>query len=144
MINAMLAIVLAIVCATSTFMPAFAASIKNVYFSNGQVVPGQRYTREGELPGPTKEFTKGKDKVARLFIIFRDLSAHKLGGELKTADGKVVSRLNRQLDSFTGSGNVNWRFTTHSFNLETREPGEYQFELFVDGDSAGTYTFTLR
>lgn len=144
MINAMLVIVLAIVCATSTFVPALAASIRNVYFSNGEIVGSQLYRSVGELPGPTKEFTKGRDNVARLFIIFGDLDAHKLGGELKAADGKVVSRLNRQWPSFTGSINPSWRLLTHGFNIERMEPGEYQLELLIDDQSHGTYAFSLR
>src|ERR1700675_536117 len=145
MVKAVLGIVLAIVSATSTFVPpALAASIRDVYFSNGTVVPGQLYRRVSDLPGPTKEFAKGKDKVARLFIIFGDLGAHKIGGELKAADGKVVSRVDREMNASTVSANTSWRFTTQAFNLENLEPGEYQFELLIDGSSPGTYTFTLR
>ena len=143
-IKALLVIVLAIICATSAFVPALAASIRNVYFSNGQVVQGQLYRRESDLPGATKEFAKGKDKIARLFIIFGDLDAHELGGELKAADGKVVSRVKRQLNAASAAANLSWRFTFQNFNLENLEPGEYKFELLVDGQSPGTYAFTLR
>ena len=144
MVNALVVIVLAIVCATSTFVPVLAASVRNVYFSNGDVVRGQLYRSTGELPGATKEFTKGKDKVARLFVIFGDLNAHKLSGDLKATDGKVVSRLNREVGSYTGSANASWRFVTHGFNLERLEPGEYQLELLIDDASHGTYALTLR
>ena len=144
MINALLVVVLAIVCSTSTFVPAFAVSVRNVYFSNGEVVPGQLYRSVGQLPGPTKEFTKGTDKVARLFIIFGDLDAHKISGALKAADGRIVSRLNRQWPAYAGPVNPSWRFLTHGFNLERLQPGEYQLELLIDDDSKGTYTFTLR
>jgi hypothetical protein len=65
MVKAWLVIALAVVGATSTVVPLLAASIRNVYFSNGQVVQGQRYKSTSDLPGPTKEFAKGRDKVAR-------------------------------------------------------------------------------
>ena len=144
MINARLVILLTIICSTSTFVPALAASIRNVYFTNGETVRGQLYKSEGQLPGATKEFTKGTDKVARLFIIFGDLDAHKVSGALKAADDKIVSRLNRQWPSHTGAVNVRWRLFTHNFNLERLQPGEYKLELLVDDHPHGTYAFTLR
>ena len=144
MMNALLIIALACLCVTSTLAPAFAASIRNAYFSNGETVPGQLYRTEGELPGPTKEFTKGTDKTARLFVIFGDLDAHKVTGALKAADGRIVSRMNRQLASYTGPVNARWRSFTHGFNLERLQPGEYQLELLVDDQPHGTHAFTLR
>src|SRR5262249_20622894 len=137
MLNALVAVLLAVICWTAAAVPALAASIRNVYFSNGATVPGQRYRSEGELPGPAKEFTKGTDKVARLFIVFGDLDAHKITGELKAADGKVVSRLDRQWASYTGAGNVQWRTFTHGFNLERLPAGEYKLELGVDDNVQG-------
>ena len=144
MVNAAIAIVLVSVWTMSTAVPAVAASIRNVYFSNGDVVRGQIYRSVGELPGATKEFTKGKDKVARLFVIFGDLDGHKMTGDLKAADGKAVSRMDRDVGPYSGSVNLSWRLATHGFNLERLEPGEYQFELSVDGSSVGSYAFTLR
>jgi len=144
MINARLVSVLAIVCSMSAFGSVSAASIRNAYFSNGELVRGQYYKSEGQLPGATKEFTKGTDKVARLFVIFGDQQAHKVGGALKAADGRVVSKLDRQWTAYAGPINVSWRVLTHGFNLEKLEPGVYQLDLVVDDNPEGTYTFSLR
>jgi hypothetical protein len=40
-------------------------------------------------------FVKGQDKTARLFIVLGDMDAHRLEGQLKAADGRVVRRVNR-------------------------------------------------
>jgi hypothetical protein len=122
--------------------PAWAASIRNVYFSNGELVPGQRYRTEGQLPGPVTTFTMGQDKAARLFIIFGDLDAHTLRGQLKASDGSVVRTLNRQVDSVKVA--VTWRVVTHAFNLEPLAPGDYTLDLVVDDKATGSHTLTLR
>src|SRR5262249_56653546 len=130
--------------AVSAFGLAFAASVRNVYFSSGEVVRGQYYRSEGELPGSIKEFTKGTDKTARLFIIFGDQQAHKIAGVLKATDGSVASKFDRQYNAYTGPVNVSWRLFTWGFNLDRLSPGEYQLELVIDDNVQGTYGFTLR
>ena len=52
-------LVTTVVFSVSASGPVFAASIRNAYFSNGELVRGQYYKSEGQLPGATKEFTKG-------------------------------------------------------------------------------------
>jgi hypothetical protein len=118
-----------------------AASVRNIYFSNGQAVPGQTYRSEGQLPGPVTTFVKGQDKTARLFIVLGDMDAHRLEGELKAADGKVVRRVNRTFESHKRA--ANWRFVTHGFDLAALKPGEYTFDLRIDGESKGQYKFSL-
>lgn len=144
MLKALMAFVLAIACVVSTFAPALAASIRNAYFSQSASIGGQRYVRESGLPGPTKEFVKGQDKAAHLIIIFNDLDAHQVGGALKAADGNVVARWNRQINGISRADVGQWRSISHRFNLDRLAPGEYKFDLLVDGDPKGTYTFTLR
>ena len=121
---------------------AGAASIRNIYFSSGQTVPGQRYAREEQLPGPTTTFTKGANPVARLFIVFGDVDAHSLRGELKASDGSVVRRFEQKVQAFNHV--AQWRAVTHAFNLETLKPGEYALDLLIDGEPKGTHKFTLR
>jgi hypothetical protein len=118
-----------------------AATIRNIYFSNGNVVPGQTYRTEGQLPGPVTTFVKGQDKTARLFIIFGDLDAHRLEGELKGADGKVVRRFNQTVESHKRP--ANWRFVTQAFGLEKLKPGEYTLDLSIDGEPKKQHKFTL-
>jgi hypothetical protein len=122
--------------------PVSGASISNVYFSSGSVPPGQTFRTEGELPGPTKTFERGKDSVARMFVILRDMSAHTFRGELKGPGGKVVRKLNWNVQSFNRP--TTWRVVTHSFNLKNLEPGEYSIDLTVDDLPAGTHGFTLK
>lgn len=119
-----------------------AASIRNVYFSNGSVPSGQTFRSEGELPGPTKTFETGKDTVARMFVIFGDMSAHKMRGELKAANGKVVRKLDTDVPSFNRP--ASWRFVTHGFRLNGLSAGTYSIDLVVDDMPAGTYSFTLQ
>jgi hypothetical protein len=126
----------------ATASPGLAASVRNAYFSNGQVVQGQTYRSEGQLPGPVTTFVKGQDKTARLFIIFGDMDAHQLEGELKAPDGKTVRRIDRKIDAHRTP--ANWRLVTQGFDLEKLRPGEYSFGLKVDGEAKGKYTFTLR
>lgn len=123
-------------------LPVSAASIRNIYFSSGQTIPGQRYSRQEQLPGPTTTFTQGEHKVARLFIVFGDLDAHTVRGELKASDGSVVRRFDRQVDPVNSP--VQWRAVTHGFSLETLKPDEYALDLVIDGESKGTHKFTLR
>jgi hypothetical protein len=144
MTNRLLALGLVVACSAWGATPAGAAAVRNVYFTNGETVRGQLYRSEGELPGPTKDFTKGTDKAARLFVIFGDQDAHKVTGTLTRADGTVVSRLNRDFPSYTGAVNVRWRLFSHSFTLERLGPGAYQLELVIDDHTQGTYGFTLR
>jgi hypothetical protein len=119
-----------------------AASIRNIYFSSGQTVPGQRYSREEQLPGPTTTFTKGENKVARLFIIFGDVDAHSVRGELKASDGSVVRRFEQKIQPFNHV--AQWRSVTHAFALDALKPGEYALDLQIDGEPKGTHKFTLR
>lgn len=121
---------------------ADAASIRNVYFSNGSVPPGQTFRSEGELPGPTKTFETGKDTVARMFVIFGDMYAHKMRGELKAADGKVVRKLDVEVPSFNRP--ASWRLFTHGFRLDGLAAGTYSIDLVVDDMPAGTHSFTLQ
>ena len=121
---------------------AHAASIRNIYFSNGQLVPGQRYRSEGQLPGPVTTFVKGQDKTARLFVIFGDLDAHRLQGELKASSGKVVRRFDQPVDSLKTV--AQWRVTTRGFDLDPLPPDEYTLELQIDGEAKGAYKFTLK
>jgi len=121
---------------------ASAASIRNIYFSSGELVSGQRYAREEQLPGPTTTFTKGENKVARLFIVFGDLDAHQLGGQLKASDGSVVRRFDRRVEALNSPSR--WRVTTQAFSLEKLKPGEYALDLLIDGAPKGTHKFTLR
>ena len=121
---------------------ADAASIRNVYFSNGSVPSGQTFRSEGELPGPTTTFESGKDTVARMFVIFGDMYAHKMRGELKGADGKVVRKLDVDVPSFNRS--ASWRFVTHGFRLNGLAAGTYSIDLMVDDMPAGTHSFTLK
>jgi hypothetical protein len=125
----------------ATASPGLAASVRNIYFSNGQVLPGQQYRSEGQLPGPMTTFVKGRDKTARLFIIFGDMDAHRLQGELKAADGKVVGRVDRTIEAYRLA--ANWRLATHGFDLEKLRPGAYTLDLKIDGEAKGTYTFSL-
>lgn len=122
--------------------PADAASIRNVYFSNGSVQQGQTYRTPGELPGPAKGFESGKDPVARMFIILGDMDAHKFRGDLKAADGKVVRKMNVDVPSLNRS--ATWRFWTHAFGLKDLAPGTYSIDLIVDDMPAGTHSFTLK
>jgi len=111
--------VIAVVLAGIIAGPVSGASISNVYFSSGSVPSGGTFRAEGELPGPTKTFERGKDSVARMFVILRDMSAHTFGGELKGPGGKVVRKLNWSVQSFS-------------------------IDLTVDDAPAGTYGFTLK
>ena len=138
--HARAAAVLAIIVALSLDV-ATAASIRQIYFSKGELVPGQRYERDNQLPGPATTFAKEQDKVARLFIIFGDAASHVVRGELKNADGRAVAQLKREVESLKTSGR--WRVVTHAFKLEKLEPGKYSIELIVDDERKGTYGFTL-
>jgi hypothetical protein len=142
MLTRVIVALVALVLAATTGGPAHAASISNVYFSSGSVPPGQTFRSEGELPGPTKTFESGKDNVARLYVVLRDMSAHTFGGELKGPGGKVVRKLNWNVQSFNRA--AAWRFVTYSFNLKNLEPGEYSIDLTVDDAPAGTYGFSLK
>jgi len=121
---------------------ATAASIRNVYVSSGELVPGQRYAREEQLPAPTTTFTKGKHKVARLFVVFGDLDAHQFSGRLKASDGSVVRRFDRKIEALNTPSQ--WRVVTQAFALETLKPGEYTVDLMIDNEPKGTAQFTLR
>ena len=118
-----------------------AASVRNVYFTNGQVIPGQRYRSEGQLPGPTTTFIKGQDKTARLLIVLGDLDAHQLEGELKAADGKVVRRFKQPVEGLNTV--ASWRLVTRGFDLATLPAGEYTLDLRIDGEPKGAHKFTL-
>ena len=120
---------------------ATAASIRNVYFSSGELVPGQRYAREEQLPAPTTTFTKGEHKVARLFVVFGDLDAHQFAGQLKASNGSVVRRFDRKLEPVNTPSR--WRVATQSFSLENLKPGEYTVNLVIDGEPKGDAKFTL-
>jgi hypothetical protein len=117
--------------------------MRKVYFTNGTMVDGQMVHGESELPGETKVFESGKDKVARLLLGFGDLDAHALRGELKDARGKTVRKLNYDLPSFKGAG-ATWRWALRAFNLEGLAPGVYTLDLIVDDGKVGTYSFTLN
>ena len=127
---------------TGAFEPAAAASIRRVYFSNTGTVGGQTYRSEGELPGEVTSFDKANDKSVFLYIVFGDLSAHRLTGEVKSTAGAVVRKMNRDVPSFNRS--ASWRLVTHRFATENLAPGEYTLELQVDGDPAGSHKFTIR
>jgi hypothetical protein len=76
------------------------------------------------------------------FVIFGDLEAHTLRGELKASDGSVKRTMNRQANALNAA--VTWRVVTHPFDLEPLAPGDYSLDLIVDDKPVGTYTFTLR
>ena len=120
---------------------ATAASIRDIYFSKGELVEGQRYQRDSQLPGPATTFTRDQDKVARLFVVLNDRAAHRVHGELKNEAGRVVARMSRDLASVNTSGV--WRVMTHAFKLERLKPGTYSIEVMVDDENKGTYSFTL-
>jgi hypothetical protein len=120
------------------------AGLRNAWFTNGTMVQGQTVRSEGELPGETKVFESGKDKVARLFFVFGDRDAHALRGELKDADGKTVRKLNYDLPSLNRAGTGTWRYGARSFNLEGLAPGVYSLDLIIDDGKVGTYSFTLK
>ncbi len=119
-----------------------AASIRNAYFSSGSVPSGQTFRSEHELPGPTKTFERGKDKVARLYVILGDFSAHVFRGELKGPGGKVVRKLNWNTRAFNRA--ASWHSVSHAFSLKDLKPGDYSIDLIVDDVPAGTYGFTLK
>ena len=133
-----------IVCVMTAMLvaPAGAAAIRNVYFSNGSVVPGQIVRSEGELPAPTKTFERDRDKVARLFFILGDFYSHTFKGELKGSDGRVARKLDWTMPSLTST--ASWRYTSYGFSLNGLAPGDYSIDLLVDDAAAGTYTFTLK
>jgi TPR repeat protein len=122
--------------------PVGAASIWNVYFSNGSIPPGQKVRSESALPGPTKTFERGRDTGARLFVILGDFYAHSFQGELKAADGTTVRTLNWNIQSLTSTGQ--WRYASYRFGLQNLPPGEYKIDLMVDGAPKETYGFTLK
>jgi hypothetical protein len=134
--------VVALVLAGTIVGAAGAASISNVYFSSGSVPPGGTFRTEGELPGPTKTFERDKDKVARMYVILRDMSAHTFRGELKGPGGKVVRKLDWKVAPFNRA--ATWRYVSHRFDLKGLRPGEYSIDLMVDDAPAGTYGFTLK
>jgi hypothetical protein len=117
------------------------AQVRNAYFSNGEISGTQRYQNEGQLPGPTKKFVKGRDKAARLFVVFGDINNHTVSGRLKDGDGKVVREFEREIGS---APNLQWRVWTWAFATDRLEAGTYTLDLVVDGRSNGTYGFTLR
>jgi hypothetical protein len=119
------------------------AGLKNAWFSSGTMVQGQIIRNEGELPGETKVFESGRDKFARLFLVFSDLNSHVLRGELKDPDGKPVRKLNYDVGSVTRAG-ISWRYTWWTFNLEGLAPAMYTLEMTVDGGKPETYSFTLK
>src|SRR5262245_7784704 len=121
---------------------ATAASIRNVYFSTGELVPGQRYAREEQLPSPTTTFTKGAHKVARLFVVFGDLDAHQFAGQLKASNGVVMRRFDRKIEAVNQPSQ--WRVATQAFSLENLKPGDYTLDLVIDGEPKGDAKFTLR
>jgi hypothetical protein len=120
------------------------ASIRNVYFTNTPPPPpGQTYRDPGQLPGtPTTTFVKGQDDTAFLTIIFGDRDAHLITGELKGSNGRVVRKLNYQLNAVNIP--ANWRHARFRFPLEKLTPGEYTFDLVVDGEAKGAHSFTLK
>jgi hypothetical protein len=142
MLRRVVGIVVACLGWTMLVGPADAASIRNVYFSTGSVIQGQTYRSEGELPGPAKQFEGGKDNVARMFIVFGDMDAHKLQGDLKGPDGNVVRKMNVDVPSLNRS--ATWRFWTHAFGLRGLTPGVYTIDLRVDDMPAGTHSLTLK
>jgi hypothetical protein len=119
------------------------AGLKNAWFSSGAMVPGQIIRNEGELPGETKVFDSATDKVARLFMVFGDVSAHVIRGELKGPDGATVRKFNYDVPSLTRAG-ITWRHTSRSFNLEGLAPAVYTLDLSIDGGKAEAYSFTLK
>jgi hypothetical protein len=123
---------------------AHGASIRNVYFTNTPSPPaGQTYRDPAQLPGaPVTAFVKGQDAIAFLTIIFGDLDAHSITGELKASNGRVVRKLNHQLNAVNIAGS--WRHARFRFPLEKLAPGEYTFHLVVDGEPKGAHSFTLR
>jgi hypothetical protein len=119
------------------------AGLRNGWFSNGTMVPGQIIRNEGELPGETKVFDSATDKVARLFLVFGDLDSHVLRGELKDPDGKTVRTLKHDVPSLTRAG-ITWRHTSWGFNLQKLAPAVYTLELTIDGGKPEKYSFTLK
>lgn len=119
------------------------AGLRNGWFASGTMVPGQIIRNEGELPGETKVFESGRDKVARLFLVFGDLDSHVLRGELKGPEGNTVRTLKHDVPSITRAG-ITWRHTSWGFNLQGLTPGVYTLELTIDGGKKETYAFTLK
>jgi hypothetical protein len=119
------------------------AGLRNAWFSNGAMVQGQIIRSEGELPGETKIFESGSDKVARLFLVFGDLDSHVLRGELKGPEGNAVRTLKYDVPSITRAG-ISWRYTSWGFNLQGLTPAVYTLELTIDGGKVEKYSFTLK
>ena len=119
------------------------AGLRNAWFSNGAMVPGQLILREGELPGETKVFESGTDKVARLFMVFGDVNAHVIRGELKGPNGTTVRKLSYDAPSVTRAGST-WRYSSRTFNLQGLAPAVYTLDLIIDDGKVGTYSFTLK
>ena len=120
---------------------ATAASIRDIYFSKGELVAGQRLQRDSQLPGPATAFARDDDKVARLFIVIGDRASPVVRGDLKNEEGRVVARMKRDIESLSTVGQ--WRVITHAFKLEKLKPGKYSIEVLVDDENKGTYGFTL-
>src|SRR5687767_1334837 len=136
----LLAMCIAIILASSIAE----AGIMDVYFSRGKKLEGHHiYRRPTDLPGPTKVLEVGKDRVVYLYVIFDDLDAHTLRGDLKAADGKVVGTMSQRLTAVTRPG-IRWRSITQDFSLEGLAAGEYRIELVVDEAKSETYSFTLK
>jgi hypothetical protein len=127
---------------TGALEPAAAASIRKTYFSNAGTVGGQTYRSEGELPGEVTSFDKANDKNVFLYVVFGDMSAHRLTGEVKSTTGAVVRKIDREFGSFNRP--ASWRFVVHRFGIENMDSGEYTLDLKVDGDPAGSHKFTIR
>jgi hypothetical protein len=136
-------IVLALCVGVMGIRPLAEAGITDVYFSKVGKIGGQIYRTPNDLPGPTKVLETGKDRVVFLYVVFSDLDAHTLRGDLKAADDKVVRQMRRTISPVTRAG-IRWRSITEEFSLEGLGPGEYSIDLVVDDTKTGTYSFTLR
>ena len=119
------------------------AALRNAWFSNGTMVQGQIIRNEGELPGETKVFDSATDKIARLFLVFGDLDAHALRGELKGPEGNTVRTMKHDISSVTRAG-VTWRYMWYTFTLQGLTPAVYTLEMTIDGGKPEKYSFTLK
>ena len=139
--------VLGLIVLTGSFAAAQegnkSADLYGAWFTSGSVVPGQRYVGHPEsvLPQPTKHFSRATEAGARLIIVLKNPNAHALAGVLNDSTGKV--RQHMKVDLQSAAPGLAWRFTSYRFPLEKLEPGEYKFDLTIDGTPAGAYPLSI-